>query len=174
MNHYFAFWLCHSLNSNLIYNTIHMCVYGKYLPGIWASYTSVWAAATAFQRVTTIDDTFSGNRKMSQSIIFLFDACILKIQMIFVIYNSYFEIRIFFTYLYLALKPLCVDRLKRTRIKTWAFPMYKYYVARAYIFRIRSSVLCCVKAHTPVLSTKKTQKRKKKYSIESNGQQIKN
>lgn len=48
----------------------------EYLPGIRTCHTSIWTTATAFQWVTSIDDTFSGNRKMSQPIIFFFNTCI--------------------------------------------------------------------------------------------------
>lgn len=47
-----------------------------YLPGIWTGHTIIWSTATTFQWITTIDNTFSGYWKMTQTIIFLFDACI--------------------------------------------------------------------------------------------------
>lgn len=65
----FTFWTFPTCHDRLTDKTNQ-----KYLPGIWACHTCIRTAAAAFQRVTTIDDTFSGNRKMSQSIIFFLNA----------------------------------------------------------------------------------------------------
>lgn len=53
-----------------------MVAVGVFLPGIWTSHTIVGATSTRFQWITTINNTFASNWKMSQTIVFFFDACI--------------------------------------------------------------------------------------------------
>lgn len=49
---------------------------GAALPGVGAGNTVVWSTATAFQRITSVNDAFASDWKMPQSVIFFFDTCV--------------------------------------------------------------------------------------------------